>query len=268
LSKFVSIEKGLGPDGRIAVVRFDRDDGINALSPEALRQLTAAARSFEDDGATSVVVLTGSAKAFSAGFDLKDAEGRSRRTMDIGTLRRHLKLGPRLSRAWQDMDQVTIAAIEGFCIGGGVALAVALDFRVIAENAHLRVPEIGLGMNMSWQSVPRMLHLMGPARTKQAVIMADERISAKEAYEWGLVEEVAQPGKAFEAAMAMAEKVARQPPISVAMTKLTVNRLAHALDDLASHMDIDQFALASLTEDHKEGVAAFLERRKPRFRGR
>jgi len=157
LSKFVSIEKGLGPDGRIAVVRFDRGDGINALSPEALRQLTAAARSFEDDGETSVVVLTGSAKAFSAGFDLKDAEGRSRRTMDIGTLRRHLKLGPRLSRAWQDMDQVTIAAIEGFCIGGGVALAVALDFRVMADNAHLRVPEIGLGMNMSWQSVPRML---------------------------------------------------------------------------------------------------------------
>lgn len=268
MSKFVSMEKGLGPDGRIAVVRFDRGDGINALSPEALRQLTAAARSFEDDGETSVVVLTGSAKAFSAGFDLKDAEGRSRRTMDIGTLRRHLKLGPRLSRAWQDMDQVTIAAIEGFCIGGGVALAVALDFRVMADNAHLRVPEIGLGMNMSWQSVPRMLHLIGPARTKQAVIMADERISAKEAYEWGLVEEVAKPGKAFEAAMAMAEKVARQPPISVAMTKLTVNRLAHALDDLASHMDIDQFALASMTEDHKEGVAAFIERRKPRFRGR
>ena len=268
MSKFVSIEKGLGPDGRIAVVRFDRGDAINALSPEALRQLTAAARSFEDDGETSVVVLTGSAKAFSAGFDLKDAEGRSRRTMDIGTLRQHLKLGPRLSRAWQDMDQVTIAAIEGFCIGGGVALAVALDFRVIAENAHLRVPEIGLGMNMSWQSVPRMLHLIGPARTKQAVIMADERISAKEAYEWGLVEEVAQPGKAFEAAMAMAEKVARQPPISVAMTKLTVNRLAHALDDLASHMDIDQFALASMTEDHKEGVSAFIERRKPRFTGR
>jgi enoyl-CoA hydratase/carnithine racemase len=75
LPEFVSIEKGLGPDGRIAVVRFDRGDGINALSPEALRQLTAVARSFEDDAATSVVVLTGSAKAFSAGFDLKDPGG-------------------------------------------------------------------------------------------------------------------------------------------------------------------------------------------------
>jgi enoyl-CoA hydratase/carnithine racemase len=267
LAEYVTIEKGLGPDGRIAVVRFDRGDGINALSPEALRQLTNAARSFEDDASTSVVVLTG-AKTFSAGFDLKDAEGRSRRDMDLGALRRHLKLGPRLTGAWHDMEQITIGAIEGFCIGGGVALAVALDFRVMARNAHLRVPEIGLGMNMSWQSVPRMLHLIGPARTKQAVILADDRITAEEAYEWGLVEQVADPGKAFDAAMALAAKVAAQPPLSVAMTKLTVNRLAHALDDLASHMDVDQFALASLTEDHKEGVAAFLERRKPKFRGR
>jgi enoyl-CoA hydratase/carnithine racemase len=268
LPDYIEIEKGLGPDGRIAVVRFDRGDGINALSPEAMRQLTAVARGFEDDGSTSVVVLTGSAKTFTAGFDLKDPEGRARKTMDLGALRRSLKVGPRLTRAWQDMEQITIGAIEGFCIGGGVALAVALDFRVMASNAHMRVPEIALGMNMSWQSVPRMLHLIGPARTKQAVIVADERISATQAREWGLVEEVAEPGKAFDAAMALAEKIARQPPLSVAMTKLTVNRLAHALDDLAAHMDLDQFALASTSEDHREGVAAFIERRKPRFRGK
>ncbi len=268
VSEFLSVEKGLGPEGRIAVVRFDRGDGINGLSPEAMRQLTSVARSFEDDADTSVVLLTGSAKAFSAGFDLKDPEGRSRKDMDLGSLRRALKVGPRLTRAWQEVEQITICAIEGFAVGGGVALAVALDFRVMADNAHLRVPEIALGMNMSWQSVPRMLHLIGPARTKQAVILADERISAQEAHDWGLVEEITEPGKAFDAAMELAEKVARQPPISVAMTKLTVNRLAYALDDLASHMDVDQFALASMTEDHTEGVAAFRERRKPKFRGR
>src|SRR6202041_2634754 len=220
----LSIEKGLGPEGRIAVVRFDRGDGIHALAPEALRQLTDAARSFEDDGDTSVVVLTGSAKAFSAGFDLKDAEGRSRKTMDLGSLRRHLKLGPRLARAWQEMDQITIAAIEGFCIGGGIALAVALDFRVMSRSAHMRIPEIGLGMNMSWQSIPRLLHLMGPARTKQAVILADQRISAEGAPAGGGGGEGADPGAPVDPAMAGAAKFPSQPPISAAMTKLTINR--------------------------------------------
>lgn len=268
MTQFVSIQRGLGPDGRIAIVTFDRKDNINALSPDAMRELTDAARSFEDDPATSVVILAGGAKAFSAGFDLKDPEGRKRRDMDLGDLRRHLKLGPRLTRAWHEMEQVTIAAIEGFCIGGGIALAVALDFRVMAQDAHIRVPEIGLGMNMSWQSVPRMLQLMGPARTKQAVILADERIEAAQAHQWGLVEEVAPAGGALDAAMKLAEKIARQPPIPAMMTKATVNRLAHALDDLASHMDGDQFALAGFGDDAKEGVAAFLERRKPTFRGR
>src|SRR2546428_12395314 len=195
MADFVKIEKGLGPDGRIAVVRFDRGDGINAMSPEAMRQLTDAARSFEDDGETSVVVLTGGAKSFSAGFDLKDPEGQSRKSMDLGPLRRHLKLGPRLTRAWQEMEQITIGAIEGFCIGGGVALAVALDFRVIGRDAHMRAPEIGLGMNMSWQSIPRMLHLIGPARTKQAAILADQRISAAGTLEWGAVGAVGGPGR-------------------------------------------------------------------------
>ena len=266
MADFVKIEKGLGPEGRIAVVRFDRGDGINALSPDAMRELTQAAESFDDDAETSVVILTG-AKTFSAGADLKSAEVHSRSTMDMGTLRRHIRLGPRLTRAWYEMDQVTIAAIEGFCIGGGIALAVALDFRIMARDAHIRVPEIALGMNMSWQSVPRMLQLIGPARTKQAVILADQRISAAEAYEWGLVEQVTEPGMSFHAAMEFAEKIAAQPPIPVAMTKQTVNRLAGALDDLASHMDLDQYALTGLTEDRKEGISAFLEKRKPRFKG-
>ena len=148
-----------------------------------------------------------------------------------------------------------------------MVLAVALDFRIMGSDAHMRVPEIALGMNMSWQSMPRMLHLMGPARTKQAVLLADDRISAAEAYEWHLVEQVADDGKTFDAAMVMAEKIARLPPMSVAMTKQTINRLTHALDDLASHMDVDQFALASMSEDHKEGVEAFLERRKPQVQG-
>lgn len=122
MSDYVKIEKGLGPEGRIAVVRFDRGDGINALSPEALRQLTAAARSFEADAATSVVVLTGSADAFSAGFDLKDVEGRSRKDMDLGALRRHLNLGPRLTRLTRRDRRryISAAAISGRASSGAL----------------------------------------------------------------------------------------------------------------------------------------------------
>jgi hypothetical protein len=141
------------------------------------------------------------AKAFTAGFDLKDPEGRSRKTMDPRAPAPPLKLGPRLTRAWQDMEQITIGAIEGFCVGGGVALAVALDFRVMARDAHMRVPEIGLGMNMSWQSVPRMLHLMGPAADQAG------RDPGRPAHHrqprptnGGWSRRSAEPGKAFDAA--------------------------------------------------------------------
>lgn len=264
----ISIEKGLGPEGRIAVVRFDRGDNVNALSAAVMRDLRAAAQSFEDDAATSVVILTGGARCFSAGFDLKDPEGRERTTLAMGARRSALMVGPRMCRAWYEMEQVTICAIEGHCIGGGAALAVSLDFRFCGQSAHFRIPEVALGMNMSWGSVPRMLQLMGPARTKQAVILASDRIPALAALKWGLVEEMVADGEAFAQAYAFAERIAAQPPIPVMMTKTTVNRLSGALDDVASHMDRDQFALTNLTEDHAEGVAAFLGKRKPRFRGR
>lgn len=267
-ASFVTIERGLGPDGRVAVVRFDRGDAVNALSPEAMRQLRAAARSFEDDLDTSVVVLTGNAKAFSAGFDLKDSERREKAALGLAEQRKSIRVGPRMCREWYEMEQVTIAAIEGFCIGGGAALAVSLDFRICGAGAHFRIPEVALGLNMSWGSIPRMLQLMGAARTKLAVLLASERISAVEAERWGLVEKVAPDGGALAAAMDLASRIAAEPPLPVKMTKATVNRLAGALDDLASHMDLDQFALTATSDDHKEGVGAFLQKRKPRFRGR
>jgi enoyl-CoA hydratase len=266
--RVVTIERGLGPDGRIAVVKFDRGDTVNALSPEAMRQLRDAARSFEDDLETSVVVLTGSSRAFSAGFDLKDGERKTKADQGLGERRKSIRTGPRMCREWYDMEQVTIAAIEGFAIGGGAALAVSLDFRVCGASAHFRIPEVALGLNMSWGSIPRMMQLMGPTRTKLAVLLASDRIQAAEAERWGLVDKVVPDTQAFAEAMALAERIAAMPPLPVKMTKATVNRLAGALDDLASHMDLDQFTLTTTSDDHREGVAAFFEKRKPRFRGR
>jgi len=264
----VKIEKRLGPDGRIAVVRFDRGDNINALSRRAMRELRDAPQEFEDDLNTSVVILTGSAKAFCAGFDLKDPESSKGAGVPLGEALASQRLGPRLCKAWEQMEQVTIAAIEGHCIGGGAAIAVSLDFRFCGQTAHFRIPEVELGLNMSWGSLPRMVALMGPARTKQAVLLASDRISPSQALEWGLVERVAPAGEALSEAMKFAERIAIQPPLPVRMVKTSINRYAYALSDAVSHMDVDQNVLSSLTQDFKEGTSAFREKRKPRFVGR
>ena len=142
MTNFVTIEKGLGPEGRIAVVRFDRGDGINALSPEAMRQLTSAARSFEDDGDTSVVVLTGGPKAFSAGFDLKDPEGRLRKSMDLGSLRRHLKIAAAIQRQHRHFEPLEhdrrIVKHDRPHLGREHAIELALDRRVAVPHLLAR----------------------------------------------------------------------------------------------------------------------------------
>ena len=268
MASYVRIEKGLGPEGRVARVAFDRGDRINALSPEAMRQLRAAAQSFEDDLDTSVVVLSGNTHAFSAGYDLKDTERKAARDGGLATERRAVSAGPRMCRAWSGLEQVTIAAIEGHCIGGGVALAASLDFRVCSRGSHFRIPEVALGMNMSWGSLPRLVALMGPARAKLAVILAEEPIRAADALASGLVEKVVEDGEALAAAMDLAVRIAAMPPLPVRMVKTTIDRITRAHDDPAVHMDLDQFVLTTRSEDHAEGVAAFLAKRKPRFRGR
>lgn len=251
--------------GRVALVEFDRGDGLNALSAAAMRELTEVALSFEDDLDTSVIVLTGAGGAFSAGADLKDPEMRER---PEGLLaRRHaLKLGPNMCAAWENREQVTIAAIEGFCIGGGVALVAACDVRIAASGAGLRLPEIPLGMNMSWQSNPRLVNLMGPARAKIFTILG-EKLDAATAYDWGLVDEVTDDGGALTAALAMAEKIGALPPVPVRMSKQSIDAAAKALNHATTYMDRDQYALASQSQDQKEAITAFLEKRDPKFTG-
>jgi enoyl-CoA hydratase len=168
--------------------------------------------------------------------------------------------------AWEALEQVTICAIEGWCIGGGAALAVSCDWRVAASDARFYVPELKLGMNMSWQSVPRFNHLIGPARTKQLLILADP-IDANTAATWGLFDYVTEPAGAIHKAQELAEQVAGMPPVPVRMAKRAINTSATALDNAVSFMDADQFLLAQGSNDAKEGLMAFFEKREANFTG-
>lgn len=261
--KYVSIEKS----GRIAVVRFDRGNAANALSLEAMRELTAAARSFADDYETSAVILAARPDNFTLGADLKDPELSALRQAGLAERRQSLMTGMRMCRAWEEIGPLTIAAIEGWCVGGGVALTVALDLRIVGAGAHLYVPEIERGMNMSWGSVPRITNLVGPAKAKRIVVLA-EKLAAARAVDWGLADEAVDDGKALDLAMEMAARAAALPSVGVRMCKQDINAYANALGYVASHADYDQYALAQSGEDFAEGVNSFLEGRAPAFTGR
>ncbi len=262
--EFVTVER---PSPGVAVVAFDRGDGLNAMSMQLARELTVTAHSLYDDFETHAIVLIGRGKGFCAGRDLRDSEIRDRTSAGM-LRRRHLGGdGWRLCQAWERLEQFTIAAVERFAVGGGLAFALATDWRVMGKGAHFRAPEVALGLSMSWGSIPRLVNLVGPARAKQVLLMANDPITSDQALAWGLAQEIAPDGEVEATAIRWAAKVAQMPPVPARMTKKTINAYANALSDLAVHMDTDEVILTETTADHSEAVSAYLERRSPTFRG-
>ncbi|MBW2116277.1 MAG: enoyl-CoA hydratase/isomerase family protein [Deltaproteobacteria bacterium] len=243
-------------EGSLAKVTLNRPEVLNTLSVRMLKELKQAAAEFKDDPAIRVVILTGGSSMFTAGLDLKDPEVKKMLSGNMAERRERVTLGPR-----------TCQAIEGFCVGGGVSLVISCDFRVMGQSAFMLIPEISLGMNYSWGSIPRLIHLIGPAKAKEMILLG-EQVPAQKCLTWGLAEQVVPAGSSMEAAEAMAEKILKKPPIPVAMTKQAVTRITAALDQTGIYMDADQFLLTTYTEDHKEGVKAFLDKKPPRFKGK
>jgi enoyl-CoA hydratase/carnithine racemase len=259
IGDFITISR----EGVVATVTVDRGDGRNALSRQLILELTETAQSFVNDLETHAIILTAKG-AFTAGADLKDPGMDRRRANGLLERRRMIRIGPDMCDAWERLEQVTICAIEKYCIGGGGALAAACDFRIVGQSAHFRLPEIPLGMNMSWHAVPRLVSLIGPARTKRFVIFGEK----VEAFAWGLADEIAPDGETLAHAKDWAARLAILPPNAVRMTKQSVNATTNALHHATTFMDIDQYALATTSEDYKEAIKAFLEKRPAKFTGR
>ncbi len=241
-----------------AVVRFDRGVNSNALDQDTILALTRVAQDLSLQLEIQTVVLTGGAKIFSAGIDLKDPAKWDDEQSSLLLRRDMAQRGARMCRAWESLPQITIAAIEGPAVGGSVALALACDWRVMAADAFLYLPEAKVGLNMGWGAIPRMVGMIGAARTKQAILRA-QRMGAAQALEWGLIDAISEAGQAVEAAKQMAAEAAQTPAAILRMTKESVNHIANALNTMSIYMDADQALVCRDSVEGKRARDSFLQ---------
>jgi enoyl-CoA hydratase len=245
----------------IGVVTLHRPEARNAMSAKLMREMIACAGRVSAMRDVDVVIVRGSGVCFSAGADLKDVSRWGEGGRPLDEQREIAALGYRMARAWEEVPQITIAAIEGYAIGGGLAFAAALDWRVIAENAFVSLPEISLGIPLTWGTLPRLVNLVGPARAKRLSILC-ERVSAAEVLAMGLADYSAPQGKAFVTARAVAKQVLALPRNSVRMTKESVNAYASIGAHATSHMAHDQREFAAGSTEAKAAREAAAARRR------
>jgi enoyl-CoA hydratase len=237
-----------------ALIRFAGPSRVNPLSVAVMRDLIAAARLFEEDGGTAAVVVTGRDEAFSGGLDLRDEATRDMAQAELEERRALAETGRRLLDTFCGLAPVTIAAIEGPCLGGGLALAAALDFRVAGRSAVFGAPEVAVGLNMGWGSLSSLAAVAG-VQVARRLVLAGARLDAAQAEAAGLVDEVAADGEALDDALALAARMGAYPVAPLRMAKRAIAAIVQA-SGTATALDTDQFVAAA----GSRGFAATLAR--------
>ena len=249
-------------EGRVAILTINRPDKLNALNHEVRDEMLAHLDAIETDDSVGVVVITGAGeKSFIAGADIGEFEGRS--PFD----QRHAMRSPRVFDVMAAYPKPVIAMINGFCLGGGCELAMSCDIRVASEKARFGQPEINLGLIPGGGGTQRMSRLVGLGQTMRLVLSGD-MIGAAEAKEIGLVEMVAPADELREKTLELAAKIAAKSPLTLTIAKQAVRAGEQLPIEDGIKYERDLFCLAFSTEDKKEGVEAFLEKRPAEWKGR
>jgi enoyl-CoA hydratase/carnithine racemase len=247
-------------DGHVALCRLNRPEARNALSPELMEELASALEGFDADPEVRCVVIAGSDEVFAAGADVKALAERS-----FEESLRH----PAASfwRRLAGLKTPLLAAVSGWALGGGCELALACDLIVASETAEFGQPEITLGIIPGGGGTQRLARVLGKQRTMD-LVLTGRRIDSAEALEAGLVNVVASKKRWLEEAMEMAERVARRPPIATRLAKQAIIAADETALSAGLEMERRLYELSMATEDRVEGMRAFIEKRKPDFRGR
>jgi enoyl-CoA hydratase len=248
--------------GKIAILTINRPDKLNALNKQVHAESVAALDELRRDSEVRVLIVTGSGeKSFVAGADIAEFAGQTPVTQ------RDLFHEKTLFNTIDNFPKPVIAMVNGFCLGGGNELALACDLRIASETARFSQPEINLGIMPGGGGTQRLTHLIGEGRAMEIVLTGD-MIDARTALQFGLVNHVYPAAELEAKTIELAEKITEKAPVALQLIKEAVKFASRSNLDEGLRREVDLFAICFSTEDKQEGVSAFLEKRKPVFKGK
>jgi len=256
--KNIIIEK----KNKIGTITINRPQVRNALNIETLEELIKGAQELESDPTIQVAIITGKEKAFIAGADIKEMQG-----MNTLQAKEFGALGHRLMDTIEHSRLPYIAAVNGYALGGGCEMMMACDIIIASTNAIIGQPEINLGIHPGFGGTQRLPRLIGKIKAKELLLTGDP-IDAQEAHRIGLINKVVEPEKLMEETEKLAQKISTKSGVQTSFIKELVNKGTNIDLPSANTLEIASFSASFATEDQKEGMTAFLEKRKPLFKGK
>lgn len=254
--KNIKLEK----ENHTSILTINRPKALNALNAELLNEIDQCIDEVKNDESTYVLIITGEGKAFVAGADIAEMKDKTPEQA-----RKFAELGLAIFRKIELMEKPVIAAINGFALGGGCELSMSCDIRIASQKAKFGQPEVGLGIIPGFAGTQRLSRLIGPGKAKELIYTAD-MIKAEEAEKIGLVNKVVAPEELMDEAKAMAEKIASKAQAAIRYSKISINKGFETDIDTGMTIENNLFGLCFATEDQKEGMGAFLEKRSPNFK--